>query len=93
MDFRFIKIKEGTIRACCENLQHCAAGEGIVRPQKIVLVCSIEDIMSTENTDLGKRIVLQHPQKYEFEQAIRLKKHVTLFESKIKDIWDYVQAV
>ena len=63
MSFRFIRIKEGTIRACCEYLQQWANSEEVIRPHKVVLVCGIEDIISSENTEVGKRIILQHPQK------------------------------
>ena len=93
MDFGFIRVKEGTIRACCEYLQQWIGSEDVIRPQKVVIVCGIEDIMSSETTDVGKRLVLQHPQKNEFEQALRLNKHVTMFEERVKDFWNDVQIV
>ena len=93
MNFRFVRVEEGTIRACCDYLQQWASSGEVIKPHKVVLVCGIEDVMSYEYTEVGKRIILQHPQKNEFEQAMRLQKHVTLFEKKIKDLWSDVQTV
>ena len=56
--------------------------------KKITVVCGIEDMIKSDFTSEGKRIMLTYPNKNSYEQTIILQKHAEMFERKIYEVLD-----
>ena len=88
LDYKFMVSSDGTMRTSFLTVQNELKLMNTSSLQKITVVCGIEDLIQSEYTSEGKRIMLTCPNKNSYEQTVRLQKHVEMFERKITDIID-----
>ena len=87
-DYKFIVSSDGTMRTSFPVLQDEIKRMNISSLQKITVVCGVEDMIISDYTSEGKRIMLTCPNKTSYEQTVRLQKHAEMFERKAHDILD-----
>ena len=87
-DFKFVEIKEGTIRLSFIELKRLAQ-ENKTCPTRIAIVCGIHDMVDMKFDSQGKTMTFIEPHKNVLDQTERLMRYVELFEAKIKKIWHH----
>ena len=92
--FEFVRVTDGTIRSSFLEVEEIINKGDKSLPEKIVIVCGIDDVITSEFTTQGKRMLLNHPTKNETAQAMRLQKHVDMFEKRLTAlVGDQIQVV
>ena len=84
--FEFVRVTDGTIRSSFLEVEKIINKGDKSLPEKIVIVCGINDVITSEFTPQGKRMLLNHPSKNETAQAMRLQKHVEMFEKRLTEL-------
>ena len=87
-NFKFVEIKEGTIRLSFLELKKLAQ-ENKICPTRIAIVCGIHDMVEMKFDSHGKMMSFIDPHNNVLDQTERLMRYVELFESKIKKIWHH----